>query len=76
MSALPKRAKQHEVKPAEGWPLVVFLWMAGLGILGYVVGRIALDALPHPYHWASGLGGLVAGCAIGWLWFRVKGDVV
>lgn len=47
----------RKANPSAEWPPVVFIWMIGLGLLGYVFGRIAFDALPHPVHWLSGLVG-------------------
>ncbi len=44
-------------KARQDWPLVVYVWIGGLGFAGYAIGRIALDGRPHPLHWASGLGG-------------------
>jgi len=57
-------------------PLVVWIWMFGLGFLSYVVARIALDGYPHPLHWTSGAVGAVIGYLVGWLWYRWKGDVI
>lgn len=57
------------------WPAVVYLWTFGLGLSTYSVARLVLDGKPHPIHWLSGLGGAAAGIAIGWLWFRWRGDV-
>ena len=67
-------AKMEEKKRKE-WPVVVYLWAIGLGLFSYVVARLALDGYPHPYHWASGLIGGLAGIPIGWLWYRWRGDV-
>lgn len=55
---------------------MVFMWIFGLGLLGYLVGRIALDAFPHPLHWTSGVVGAVIGYFVGWLWYRWRGDVI
>jgi hypothetical protein len=57
-------------------PLVVWLWMIGLGFLSYLVARIVLYAYPHPIHWAAGAVGATIGFLVGWLWYRWKGDVV
>lgn len=56
-------------------PAVVYFWALGLAILAYVVGRIALDGWPHPYHWLAALTGGLIGIPIGWLWYRWRGDV-
>ena len=66
-----KRAERRE------WPLVVYLWIIGLGFSGYlVVGRLLLAAQPHPIHWLAGLVGAILGVPIGWLWYRWRGDVL
>lgn len=57
------------------WPLVIYVWIIGLGLTGYFIGRIALDAQPHPWHWAAGLMGAVIGYFIGWGWYRWRGDI-
>ncbi|HJW89738.1 MAG TPA: hypothetical protein VJ436_03755 [Anaerolineales bacterium] len=57
-------------------PLVVYVWAFGLGMLGYLLGRIMLDSLPHPVHWSAGLLAGVAGYFIGWAWYRWRGDVI
>jgi len=57
-------------------PMVVWLWAMGLGFVSYLVIRVALYTYPHPIHWISGAAGFVVGYAIGWLWYRWKGDVV
>lgn len=64
-----------EYQKKREWPVVVYLWAFGWAILGYAIGRAGLSALPHPYHWASGLVGGLIGILIGWLWYRWHGDV-
>jgi len=66
----------HETAKRKEWPIVIYLWTFGLAIVGYVVGRIGLAALPHPYHWMSGVVGGLAGIPIGWIWYRWRGDVL
>jgi hypothetical protein len=63
-------------KKSKEWPVVVYMWAIGLALASYVVARVALDAMPHPYHWASGIVGGLAGIPIGWLWFRWRGDIL
>lgn len=58
------------------WPVVVIVWTVGLLFLGYVIGRIVLDAYPHPYHWASGLVGGAIGLLVGWIWHKKRGDIM
>ena len=73
-----KAARQTRAKnsPKEKeWPVVVYIWIIGLGIVSYVVARAALDMQPYPYHWLSAILGGIAGIPIGWLWYRWRGDV-
>jgi len=71
------RHTKSTAKPArKEWPLVVYVWIAGLGFAGYLVARIALDAQPHPLHWAAGLAGAVLGYFVGWAWHRWRGDIL
>lgn len=71
-----KSKKGSSKKTRQDTPVVVFIWIMGLGLLGYLVGRIALDAFPHPIHWASGVLGAIIGYFVGWLWYRWRGDVI
>lgn len=74
MSKIRTTKRDKTEKPKE-WPVVVYIWIIGLAISGYAIGRIAFDAFPHPYHWLFGLAGGLAGLPLGWLWYRQKGDV-
>jgi len=66
----PERARRE-------WPLVVYIWVVGLGVSGYViVGRLLLATRPHPVHWLAGLVGALVGVPLGWLWYRWRGDVL
>jgi hypothetical protein len=56
-------------------PVVVYFGTFGIGVLSYFIARIALDAYPHPVHWASGFVGAVAGYFVGWAWYRMRGDI-
>ena len=71
-----KSKKVSTKKTRQDTPLVVFMWVVGLGLLSYIVARIALDAYPHPIHWSFGLIGAVLGYFVGWLWYRWRGDVI
>ena len=68
------KAKKKAIR--EGWPLVVYIWIFGLGLTGYFVGRLVFATRPHPLHWAMGLLGAIAGGFVGWIWYRWRGDVV
>jgi len=71
-----KTSKARIAEKKKDWPLVIYVWIAGLAILGYVVARIALDGYPHPLHWGSGLIGGLLGIPIGWAWYRRRGDIL
>jgi cytochrome c oxidase subunit IV len=73
---MPGKMIRHNKKTRKEVPLVIWIWMFGLGFTSYVVARIALDGYPHPLHWTSGAVGAVIGFFIGWLWYRWKGDVI
>ncbi len=70
------RLVHENIKVHKEIPMVVWLWAMGLGFVSYLVTRVALYTYPHPVHWASGVAGFVIGYAVGWLWYRWKGDVV
>ena len=64
-------------KNRQEWPLVVYLWILGLGFAVYVaLGEFILGSRPHPIHWAAGLAGGLLGIPVGWLWYRWRGDVL
>lgn len=62
-------------KQREEWPLVIYVWIIGLGVVFYFIGRVALDPYPHPVHWASGVVGAAVGYFAGWAWYRWRGDI-
>lgn len=70
-----RTTKRKKDENSKEWPAVVYLWVIGMLFMGYVIGRIVLDAYPHPYHWLSGLVGGLIGLLIGWLWYWKRGDV-
>jgi len=76
MSKLARSKKISGNKTRQETPLVVYIWIIGLGLLSYIIARIALDAYPHPIHWISGVVGGVIGYFVGWLWYRWRGDVI
>ncbi len=68
----PEKKRDHKE-----WPVVVYLWAVGLGVLGYlIIGEAIFGTKPHPIHWLSGLIGGLAGIPIGWLWYRWRGDIL
>ena len=71
-----KTISTNEIEKRKEWPVVVYLWAFGLAILGYIVARIGLSGLPHPYHWTTGLISGVVGIPVGWAWYRWRGDVL
>jgi hypothetical protein len=64
----------YEFKRNPDWP--VDIGIAAGCILGYVFAWIGLVNYFHPSHWAAGVIGALAGCFVGWVWFRlmVKDD--
>ena len=74
MSRVRTTKRKKTERPKE-WPSIVYLWMFGMVFLGYVIGRIALNAYPHSYHWLSALVGGILGVGMGWLWYWKRGDV-
>ena len=75
MSKSVKSKKVGGKKARQDTPMVVYVWVFGLGLMSYVVARIALAAFPHPVHWVSGIAGAMIGYFVGWLWYRTRGDV-
>jgi drug/metabolite transporter (DMT)-like permease len=71
-----KHARPKPKKEEKEWPVVVYMWAIGLGLVSYVVVEFTRrDAWPHPFHWLSALIGGVLGIGIGWLWYFWRGDV-
>lgn len=70
-----KTTSTNEKKKSKEWPIVVYLWAFGLAIFGYVLARVGLSGLEHPYHWMTGLIGGLVGIPVGWLWYHWRGDV-
>lgn len=71
-SIVKNRTKSQ--RPKE-WPVVVYLWTLGLGLLGYLIGEFFLSARPHPYHWLLLIVGVILGLIVGWLWYHWRGDI-
>lgn len=75
MKKYPTRTLPLKDRKPKEWPIVVYLWMFGLALTGYIVGRFALSTWPHPYHWLTLLIGGAIGIGVGWLWYRWRGDL-
>jgi len=75
MSKTVKSKKVSGKKARQETPVVVYVWVFGLGIMSYLIARIALGAFPHPVHWLSGIVGAAVGYVVGWIWYRKRGDV-
>jgi hypothetical protein len=74
-----KHSKQKYTtrKDEKEWPLVVYMWAIGLGLVGYlVIGEMVFEIKPHPIHWLAGMVGIILGIGLGWIWFRWRGDVI
>lgn len=71
-----KTSKPKTQKKNKEWPLVVYIWVVGLAVFGYIAARVALYASPHPLHWVSGLVGALIGVPVGWAWYRWRGDIL
>ena len=73
---MPKKLSKQKVSEKKEWPIVVYLWAVGSGIVGYlVVGEAIFESRPHPIHWLAALIGGILGIGVGWLWYRWRGDV-
>lgn len=73
---MPKKRGRQKPRDEKEWPVVVYMWAIGVGVIGYlVVGEAIFESRPHPIHWLSGLIGGMLGIALGWLWYRWRGDV-
>lgn len=72
-----KKLSSKKAEKQKDWPVVVYMWAVGLGIVGYlVVGEAVFESRPHPIHWLAGLVGVAFGVGVGWLWYRWRGDVL
>lgn len=71
-----KTSKARTQPKSKEWPLVVYVWIVGLAVFGYIFARVALYAYPHPLHWGSGLVAGLIGVPVGWAWYRWRGDII
>ena len=73
---MPKKHSKQKAREEKEWPVVVYMWAVGFGLIGYlVVGGAIFESRPHPIHWLAGLIGGILGIGIGWLWYHWRGDV-
>lgn len=72
-----KKNKKSQLKAEkELTPITVYVCAAGLGVIGYFVGEIALrNSQPHPVHWLAGIVGIGIGYLLGKLLVRRYGDM-
>ncbi len=71
-----RSVKPNATPTRREWPVVVYVWMISLGVAGYLIARVGLDAMPHPVHWTAGLIGAGIGYLAGWAWYRWQGDII
>lgn len=72
-----KKLPSKKAEKQKDWPVVVYMWTIGFGLVGYlVVGEAVFESRPHPIHWLSGIIAAILGVGIGWLWYRWRGDVL
>lgn len=73
---MPKKQSKEKDNKKKEWPVVVYMWAFGLGLVGYlVIGEGIFEPRPHPIHWLAGVISGILGIGIGWLWYRWRGDV-
>ena len=71
-----KKQVKEKSKEENEWPVVVYVWAFGLGLLGYLIVEAGWrDSLSHPMHWLGGLVGGLIGILVGWQWYFWRGDV-
>ena len=69
--------KKIQIKEEKEWPVIVYMWVAGLALFGYLIAEsVFRTTWPHPIHWLSALVGGILGIGVGWLWYRWRGDVL
>ncbi len=74
---MPKKRINQKANQEKEWPVVVYMWVAALAVVGYLVGETVFRTTkPHPFHWLLALGGGLLGIGAGWLWYRWRGDVL
>ncbi|GIK64358.1 MAG: hypothetical protein BroJett018_21520 [Chloroflexota bacterium] len=74
-SKKPSMAGSKSRHKQKDWPLVVYAWIGGLGLIGYIVAEMVINTRPHPLHWLTGLLAGVLGYFVGQLWYHQFGDI-
>ncbi len=55
---------------------MVVVGLCGSGLLGYVLSQLILPVEAHSAYWGVALISAVLGAALGWLWYRWRGDII
>ena len=76
MSKSAKLASTKTKQTSGGIPLVVFVGLFGLGLLGYIFSQMFLPVEAHMAHWLVALVGAAIGGVLGWLWYHWRGDII
>ncbi len=76
MSKSPKFAGAKSTHPNRGIPFVVVVGLCGSGLFGYVLSQLFLPVEAHSAYWVVALISAVLGAALGWLWYRWRGDII
>lgn len=69
-----KKGRQKSQRSIE-WPIVVYRWIVGLGLVGYLIGEFVLSAKSHPFQWLLLLIEIILGILVGWFWYRWRRDI-
>ncbi|NOY99486.1 MAG: hypothetical protein GXP40_09870 [Chloroflexi bacterium] len=71
-----KRSTKKKQRQEDGLPMIVFVLLAGGGLLGFLGGETIFYTRPHPVHWATALAVALAGYLIGLVIYRLRGDIL
>jgi hypothetical protein len=68
--------RQRKTKrSSSGLPFVAVVGTMSGFLLAYLVAEVVLSAKPHPLHWLVAATGAVLGAGLGYMWFRLRGDI-
>ena len=70
-----KTRRRRKAKGREGIPFVAALGTMGGFLLAYLIAEATLNPRLHPLHWIVAGAGAVVGAGLGYLWFRLRGDI-